>query len=58
MNKWEEVMHLEENRGSHTAVGIVNKGLVYVLGGGGMQSNLNSGEVYSIQANKWSHSLA
>ncbi len=54
MNKWEETIHLEENRGSHTAAGIVNKGLVYVLGGGGMQSNLNSGEVFSIKSNKWS----
>ena len=57
MNKWEEIVHLEENRGSHTAVGIMNKGLVYVLGGGGMQSNLSSGEVFSIQTNKWFYSL-
>ena len=57
MNKWEEVVHLEENRGSHTAVSIMNEGLVYVLGGGGMQSNLSSGEVFSIKTSKWSYSL-
>jgi hypothetical protein len=42
-----------ENRGSHAAASIQQT--IYVIGGGGLKSNLATCEEYSYHTRQWSH---
>ncbi|ETV78349.1 hypothetical protein H257_07927 [Aphanomyces astaci] len=48
---WEAAPSMQENRGSHGAVGVGNQ--LYILGGGGFRSNLATCERLDITNDKW-----
>ncbi|ETW05573.1 hypothetical protein H310_03318 [Aphanomyces invadans] len=48
---WEVAPPMQENRGSHGAVGVGNT--LYILGGGGFRSNLATCEKLEIPGEKW-----
>ena len=50
-NMWEACPTLRENRGSHGAATIGNR--IFVIGGGGFDSNLASCEALDVNTNEW-----
>lgn len=52
LNIWEDKQFMNVNRGSHACT-TIDCSTIYVVGGGGMQSNLNGGEVYDADNDKW-----
>jgi hypothetical protein len=50
-NVWEKVPNMLENRGSHCSAAIGN--IIYVMGGGGFHSNLDSNEKFNCETQTW-----
>ena len=51
LKRWEECLHMMENRGSHGAAAIDN--MLYVFGGGGFRSNLATCEMFDSKLLTW-----